>query len=91
MPAVLLALLAVFVPLGYSIWKSMPSTQLKLPQQQDLKLDMQPGIDWSKMKPVELPAPPTFKFTPPTIQVPQPQIPPPVHVPIIAPPQPRHR
>jgi hypothetical protein len=92
MPAILLLLLAVLVPLGYEIWTNLPDGNIKLPARQDLGIEFKSTIDWSKMKPIELPTTPTFKtqpFQPPTIHIPQP--PPPVPVPVFPPPQPRHR
>jgi hypothetical protein len=57
-PAIVLALMAVFVPLGLSIWKNMPDVKLPVPPTNgkvDLNLNSEPVIDWSKMKPIEMP------------------------------------
>jgi hypothetical protein len=91
-PAVVLGLLAVFVPLSYSLYKKFAEAELALPKPEDLKINVhQPTPDWSTFKPIDWQNP-QFKmpqFPPPTITIQQPRtqiqqipVPPPIHVPV---------
>jgi hypothetical protein len=97
-PAVVLALLAVFVPLGYSLWNKFSAAELALPKPEDLKINVhQPTPDWANFKPIEpidwqklqlrmVPTQaPTITFQQP--RIPQIPVPPPIYVPTPHPPR----
>jgi hypothetical protein len=83
LPVLFVALLAVGIPLGYSIWKSLPDTPLIMPPKgalQPVPIDFQPSpVDYTKFKFVPIPAPPAIHVPPYT--------PPPVRVPVVTPPR----
>jgi hypothetical protein len=92
MPVVFLILLAVALPLGYSIWKSMPEGKDLVTPPPFTPIDMKPGYDMSKLQIAPLPPPPQFdppKFSMPPVRMPAP--PPPIRVPTITPARPPHR
>jgi hypothetical protein len=96
-PAILLVLLAVFVPLAYSLYAKFSDFQLITPAEAArIQSQPQPAIDFSTFKPVppidwqslqlKMVPPPTITFQQPPITFQQPrtqiqQVPPPINVP----------
>lgn len=92
-PIGLAVLLAVLLPLGYSVWGSMPEWDKNFPKPQNVNLKLPPPPDWSNTTTIDL-RPPEFTMPqapsgPTKFHVQYIQPPPPARMPTI--PGPPHR